>query len=44
MTIRLIILEIGLKSFELNVYMFLFPLALFYFGNMIFVYLLDILT
>ena len=41
---QLIILEIDFKGFELSIYIFLFPLDLFYIGYMIFVYLLDILA
>ena len=35
---------IGFKVVELSVYIFLFPLALFCFGYVIFIYLLDLLA
>ena len=38
------IIGLGFKGFELSVYIFLFPLALFCFEHMIFVYLLDVLA
>ena len=44
MTNQLTIIGIGFKGFKLSVCIFFIPLALFYFGHMTFVYLLDLLA